>query len=70
VDDWKRTGMKMVLFWYLPLVAAVKAVEKAVTVLKTTESTDTLKKEISRYAEYEKVVNISKWLEIDEKYGD
>jgi 2-methylisocitrate lyase-like PEP mutase family enzyme len=69
VDDWKNTGVKMVLYWHLSLFMAMKAVEKAVTVLKTTGSTDTLKKEIFRYAEYEKVLNLPKWLEIDEKYG-
>jgi 2,3-dimethylmalate lyase len=70
VDDWKKTGMKMVLYWHLPLFTAMKAVEKAVTVLKTTGSTDTLRNAIFRYKDYEKVVNLSKWLEIDEKYGD
>jgi 2-methylisocitrate lyase-like PEP mutase family enzyme len=70
VDDWKKTGIKMVLYWHLSLFTAMKAVEKAVTVLKTTGSTETLENAISRYGEYEKVVKLSKWLEIDEKYGD
>ena len=70
VDDWKRTGMKMVVFWHLPLFTAMKAVEKAVTVLKTTGSTDALRNAIFRYEDYEKVVNLPKWLEIEEKCGD
>ena len=70
VDDWKKTGIKMVLYWHLPLFTAMKAVEKAVTVLKTTGSTDALRNAIFRYEDYEKVVNLPKWLEIEEKCGD
>ena len=70
VDEWKKTGVKMVVYWHLPLFAAMKAVEKAVNILKTTGSTNALKKDIFRYREYQKVVKLTKWLEIDEKYGD
>jgi 2-methylisocitrate lyase-like PEP mutase family enzyme len=69
MDEWKKTGIKMVLYWHLPLFTAMKAVEKAVTSLKATGSTDALKNDICRYKDYEKVVKLSTWLEIDEKYG-
>ena len=70
VAEWKKTGVKMVLYWHLPLFTAMKAVEKAVTVLKAAGSTDALQNDIMRYKEYEKVVKLSRWLEIDETYGD
>ena len=47
-----------------------EAVEKAMTVLKTTGSSDALRNAVFRYKDYEKVVNLPKWLEIDEKYGN
>jgi hypothetical protein len=40
-----------------------------VNILKTTGSTDALKNDIFRYREYQKVVKLTQWLEIDEKYG-
>jgi 2,3-dimethylmalate lyase len=70
VEEWKKTGVKMVLYWHLPLFAAMKAVEKAVTTLKATGSTDALKDDIVRYRDYEEVVKLAKWLAIDEEYGD
>ncbi len=47
------------------LLCSLMTVEKAVTVLKTAGSTDALRGEISRYRDYEEVVGLSKWLEID-----
>ena len=70
IEEWKKMGIKMVLYWHLPLFTAMRAVERAVTALRTRGSTDTLQNDIVRYRDYEKVVKLSKWLEIDEKYGD
>jgi 2-methylisocitrate lyase-like PEP mutase family enzyme len=69
VDEWKKTGVKMVAYWHLLLFTAMKAVDKAVRALKTTGTTDSLADDIFRYAEYAKIVKLSQWLALDEKYG-
>jgi len=67
VDQWKKTGVKMVLYWYLPLFAALKAVERAVTSLKETGSIEEIAGDLSTYGEYAKTVDLDKWLEIDKQ---
>jgi len=69
IEEWKQTGVKFALYWHLLLFTAMKAVEKAVKTLKETGTTASLDKEIFRYKEYEKIVKLSTWLEIDKKYG-
>ena len=70
MEEWQKTGVKMVLYWHLPLFAAMKAVDKAVRSLKDAGTTKTLENDVVRYQDYQRVVHLSKWLEIDEKYGD
>jgi 2-methylisocitrate lyase-like PEP mutase family enzyme len=69
VDEWRETGVKFAVYWHLLLFTAMKAVERAVKILKVSGTTDSLGKEIFSYKEYEKIVNLSNWLEIDKKYG-
>ena len=69
VDDWKSVGIKMVLYWHLPLFAAMKAVTKAVLELKESGTTDQMEDDLFAYSDYEEVMELSKWLDIDEKYG-
>ena len=66
-EQWKKTGVKMVLYWYLPLFAAMKAVERAVISLKETGSIEKIVDNLSTYREYAKVVDLDKWLKIDEE---
>jgi len=69
VDEWKKAGVKMVLYWHLPLFAAMKAVAKVVNMLRDTGTTRQMSEELVAYEEYEEVLRLSKWLTIDEKYG-
>jgi methylisocitrate lyase len=69
VDEWRKAGVKMVLYWHLPLFAAMKAVTKVVNMLKDSGTTRQMREELVTYEEYEEVVKLSKWLSIDEKYG-
>jgi methylisocitrate lyase len=70
VDEWKAAGIKMVVYWHLPLFAAMKAVTKAVQVLKKSGTAEQMKDDLFTYSEYEDVMQLSKWLKIDEKYGE
>ena len=67
LDQWKKTGVKMVLYWYLPLFAAMKAVERAVTSLKQTGSIKEIVGDLSTYGEYAKTVDLDKWLNLDKQ---
>ena len=66
VDEWKKAGVKMVIYWHLPLFAAMKAVEKTVKMLKDVGTTRQMRNEVFTYEEYEKVVKLSEWFNIDE----
>lgn len=67
VDEWKKAGVKMVIYWHLPLFAAMKAVESVVKKLKDTGTTRQMRNEVFTYEEYEKIVKLQKWLNIDER---
>ena len=69
VNDWKKIGVKMVVYWHLPLFAAMKAVTTVVEELKKSGTTSQLKESVFTYSDYERVVNVSKWLEFDKKFG-
>jgi 2-methylisocitrate lyase-like PEP mutase family enzyme len=67
LDQWKKTGVKMVIYWYLPLFAALKAVERAVVSLRETGSIENIMGDLSTYGEYAKTVDMDKWLKIDKQ---
>jgi 2-methylisocitrate lyase-like PEP mutase family enzyme len=69
LDQWKKTGVKMVLYWYLPLFAAMKAVHRAVASLKQTGSIKEIMDDLFTYKEYTNTVDLDKWLKIDEQSG-
>jgi 2-methylisocitrate lyase-like PEP mutase family enzyme len=62
VDQWKKIGVKMVIYWYLPLFAAMKAVQSAVASLKRTGSIKEIMSELFTYKEYAQTVNLDDWL--------
>lgn len=67
LDQWKQTGVKMVIYWYLPLFAAMKAVERVVVSLKETGSIKEIMDDLFTYKEYAKALDLDKWLKIDEQ---
>lgn len=68
VDQWKKAGVKMVLYWYLPLFAAMKAVERVVNCLRDTGAIQCVASDLSTYGEYEKVVDMQKWLKLSDTF--
>ena len=62
-------GVKMVLYWHLPLFAAMKVVHRVIKTLKDSGTTQQMSDEIFTYDDYAEVLKLGKWLEIDEKYG-
>lgn len=68
LEQWKKAGVKIVLYWYLPLFAAMKAVEKAVGSLRDTGSLATVASDLSTYGDYENVVDMQRWLKVSETF--
>jgi 2-methylisocitrate lyase-like PEP mutase family enzyme len=62
LDQWKKTGVKIVLYWYLPLFAAMKAVQSAVQSLKQTGSIKEILGRLFTYKEYAETVDLDDWL--------
>ena len=52
-----------------PLSNAIKAVAKVVNMLRDSGTTRQMSEELVTYEEYEELVKLSKWSNIDEKYG-
>jgi 2-methylisocitrate lyase-like PEP mutase family enzyme len=69
LDQWKKTGVKIVLYWYLPLFAAMKAVQRVVTSLGKTGSIKESLGDLFTYQEYSNTVALDEWLKIDEGNG-
>lgn len=69
VAEWRGMGVKMVVYWHLLLFAAMRAVGRVATMLKAQGTTETIEGELCTYAEYEQVTKLSRWLEIDRRYG-
>jgi len=69
IDEWKKAGVKMVIYWHLPLFAAMRAVTNAVNMLKENGTIQQMGEELFTYKEYGEVLKMSKWLNIDEEYG-
>jgi 2-methylisocitrate lyase-like PEP mutase family enzyme len=64
LDQWKKTGVKIVLYWYLPLFAAMKAVQRAVVSLRQTGSISEIAGDLFTYEEYADTVHLDRWIEI------
>jgi len=47
----------------------MKAVTKVVNMLKDSGTTQQMSEKLFTYEEYEEVVKLSRWFNIDEKYG-
>jgi 2,3-dimethylmalate lyase len=66
IDEWRQVGVRMALYWHLPLFAALQAVRDAVNVLKNDGSTEKLSDRIAGYKEYAEVTNLEEWMRLDE----
>jgi methylisocitrate lyase len=69
VKEWEEMGVKMVVYWEVPFCAAIKAATKAVQMLRAEGSVEQMRGELSTYEEYAEVVKLSRWLEMENKYG-
>lgn len=68
IEEWKDIGIKMVIYWSLPLFTAMKAIKKALQTLKSKGTVLEMRDEILSYKEYGEVVDLQKWLDFDSEY--
>lgn len=68
VKQWEETGVKIVIYFGLPLFTAMKAATKALRMLRTEGSVEKMREEFFTYDEYADVVELPRWLKLAEKY--
>lgn len=64
-SEWEQTGVRVVLYWHLPLFAALGAVREAVETLKRDGSLAALDK-VPGYGAYADATDLERWLRIGE----
>ncbi len=69
LEEWKAAGIRVVVYWHLLLFAAMKAVERAATRLKAQGTTAGIETDLCSYAEYEQIVRLPEWLQVDRLFG-
>ncbi|MEZ5653851.1 MAG: oxaloacetate decarboxylase [Burkholderiaceae bacterium] len=62
--QWRSAGVRMVIYWHLPLFAAMRAVRDAVETLARDGHVGALRDRIPGYADYGRVVDLERWLKL------
>jgi 2-methylisocitrate lyase-like PEP mutase family enzyme len=68
-DEWKRTGIRVVMYWHVALFAAIRAVGAVAAQLKAETSNANAEASIANYAEYANLVGLNDWMSVDQDYG-
>lgn len=63
-DDWRSMGVKMVIYWHLPLFAAMHAVRQAVRHLNEHGSLTAPPLAIDGYRDYADAVDLDAWMKL------
>lgn len=63
-DDWRSMGVKMVIYWHLPLFAAMRAVREAVRHLTDHGSLTNPPLAIDGYKDYAEAVDLDAWMKL------
>lgn len=69
-DQWRAMGVRMAIYWYLPLFAATRAVRAAVEALAQNGSVSSPLVAMDGYGAYARAVDLDNWLEIADDDGD
>jgi len=67
VEEWEKTGVKIVNYFWLPLFAVMKTIIKVVSTLKTKGNMAQFKDEFLTYDEYAEIVKLPQWLKWTER---
>jgi 2-methylisocitrate lyase-like PEP mutase family enzyme len=61
LEQWGSAGVRMVVYWYLPLFAALAAVREAVTALARDGCVASVTDRIAGYRDYARVTDLARW---------
>jgi 2-methylisocitrate lyase-like PEP mutase family enzyme len=64
LEQWQDAGVGMVVYWHLPLFAALRGVRDAVEGLKQTGSTQSVSNRVAGYGEYAQITDLETWLRL------
>lgn len=68
-DDWRRTGVRIVVYWHALLFASIRALQQVAQRVHDDETNENVEDQIASYDEYADVVRLKEWLDIDRQYG-
>ncbi|WP_425403123.1 isocitrate lyase/PEP mutase family protein [Hwanghaeella sp.] len=63
-DEWRSMGVKMVVYWHLPLFAAMRAVREAVEHLSRHGSLSEPSLAVDGYKDYARAVDLDSWMDL------
>ncbi len=63
-DDWRAMGVKMVIYWHLPLFAAMRAVREAIRHLASHGSLTEPPLPVDGYKDYARAVDLDAWMKL------
>jgi 2-methylisocitrate lyase-like PEP mutase family enzyme len=66
LDDWRSAGVRMVIYWHLPLFAAMRAVREVIQGLKDTGSTQSTLNRVDGYTDYAQATDLEEWLRLSD----
>ncbi|MBI5058926.1 isocitrate lyase/PEP mutase family protein [candidate division KSB1 bacterium] len=64
VDEMRAAGVRVLLYWYLPLFAAMKGVARALTALRANGAVAPTADDLCTYDDYARVTRLSEWLRL------
>lgn len=69
-DEWRAMGVKMVIYWHLPLFAAMRAVRDAVAHLNRHGSLSAPPLAVDGYKDYARAVDLDAWMTLADRPRD
>jgi 2-methylisocitrate lyase-like PEP mutase family enzyme len=68
IDEWEGTGVKIVIYMWLPLFAVMKTTIRALQLLKTKGTVAEIKEELTTLEDRRDILKIDEWLNWAEKW--
>ena len=68
-DDWKRSGVRIVMYWHALLFATIRTLVEVARQVREEGTNANVEHRLATYDEYAAVVGLNDWLEIDRLYG-
>lgn len=67
LEQWRSAGVRMVVYWYLPLFAALAAVRDAVTALRRDGCIAAVSARVAGYRDYAQATGLEHWMRLTDE---